>query len=187
MFGTANSKYDILDDTSLLERFKKSGNLEFLGVLYHRYMHLVYGIALKYLKDPEQSKDVVMQIFEKLVEKLPSQEVENFKSWLYVVARNHCLGILRQKRITESIEHTFMESDEYVHLNGEEKDQYEALLVKALSNLSEHQQQCIKMFFYENRSYQEIADQTGYDLKKVKSYIQNGKRNLRIYLDKNER
>ena len=87
MFGSINSRYQALDDSILLERYKESGNLELLGVLYHRYMHLVFGVALKHLKDPEESKDAVMQIFEKLVEKLKEHEVQSFKPWLYSVTR----------------------------------------------------------------------------------------------------
>ena len=184
MFGSVSSKYSILDDTGLLERYKKTGDLEFLGTLYHRYMHLVYGVALKYLKDPEPSKDAVMQIFELLVDKTKHHEIRNFKSWLYTVTKNHCLGLIRKQPVTENIEMFFMESDQVFHLNGEQQHQYDQLLSRALESLSEHQHRCVKMFFYQNMSYQQIAQETGYDLKKVKSYIQNGKRNLKIYLDK---
>ncbi len=160
--------------------------MEYLGVLYHRYMHLVYGVALKYLKDPDLSKDVVMQIFEVLVEKLPYHQVTNFKSWLYVVSKNHCLGMLRKKPPVESIDHIFMETQEKLHLNGEDREGNEVDLTVALSSLTSHQRRCIQMFYYEKKSYQEIASETGYSQNKVKSYIQNGKRNLKIYLDKNE-
>lgn len=185
MFGSAKFRYSMLDDTSLLERFRKTGDLEFLGALYHRYMHLVYGVALKYLKDREQSKDAVMQIFETLVEKVPDQDIRNFKPWLYVVTKNHCLGILRKKPVMERIDSLFMESDEISHLNGERQEQHGQLMSRALENLSEHQHLCIKMFYYQSMSYQQIAQETGYDLNKVKSYIQNGKRNLKIYLEQN--
>ena len=184
MFGSINSRYQVLDDPSLLERYKKTGNLEILGVLYHRYMHLVFGVALKHLKDPEDSKDAVMQIFEKLVDKLREHQVDNFKPWLYSVTRNHCLELIRRKSRFQNLEGTLMESDDFMHLNGEENDSYKTDLTMALSRLSEHQQRCIKLFFYEKRSYQEIAEETGYELKKVKSYIQNGKRNLKNLLDK---
>jgi RNA polymerase sigma-70 factor (ECF subfamily) len=187
MFGSARSKYSILNDTSLLERHKKTGNLDFLGVLYHRYMHLVYGVALKYLKDREQSKDAVMQIFEILVDKVPDQDIRNFKSWLYVVTKNHCLGIIRNKPALERIDNLFMESDELIHHNGERQDQHKELMSRAMENLSEHQHICIKMFYYQSMSYQQIAQETGYGLKKVKSYIQNGKRNLKIYLEEHGR
>jgi RNA polymerase sigma-70 factor (ECF subfamily) len=147
-------------------------------------MHLVYGLALKYLKDPESSKDAVMQIFELLIEKARYHDVRNFKSWLYTVTKNHCLGLIRKKPLNERIEGLVMESEDILHLNGELTDPNNKLLAQALDNLSEHQHRCIKMFFYQDMSYQQISQETGYDLKKVKSYIQNGKRNLKLYLDK---
>lgn len=186
MFGASNKKYENLDDSILLARFKQTNDLEVLGALYHRYMHLVYGISLKYYKDPEESKDAVMQIFEKLVETVPKQEISNFKPWLYVVTKNHCLMRLRSKQKVDS-QTLFMEIQHVQHLNGEETNEHEVLIGKAVKNLPDKQRQCVEMFYYQSLSYQEIAEETGFQLKKVKSYIQNGKRNLKIYLDKNER
>ena len=186
MFGSISSRYNSLDDATLVQRYQKTGDLEYLGVVYHRSMHLVYGISLRYLKDPEQSKDAVMQIFELLVEKLRQHQVANFKSWLYVVSKNHCLGLIRRQVAAPEADHLFMELEVNMHLNGEHEDHHLQDLSQALASLSEHQRQCIKLFFYENKSYQEIADETGYQLNRVKSYIQNGKRNLKIYLNKNE-
>ncbi|GJM29727.1 MAG: DNA-directed RNA polymerase sigma-70 factor [Cyclobacteriaceae bacterium] len=187
MFGSLKSRYEILDDTSLLQRFRETSNLELLGVLYHRYMHLVYGLSLKYLKDPEDSKDAVMQIFENLSTSVANQDIRNFKAWLYTVSKNHCLRVLKNRQLRTNVEAIFMESDEISTLNGEIDDDYEKIINAALANLSIHQQECLKLFFYENLSYQQISEETGYDLKKVKSYIQNGKRNLKLYLDGHER
>ena len=175
----------MFDDDRLLNHYRESGNLEYLGTLYHRYMHLVYGVALKYLKDQESGKDAVMQIFEIAADKVARQDIRNFKSWLYVVTKNHCLGLIRKNRFNQKIEPDIMESDDFFHLNGEENDRSEELS-KALTNLPEHQRRCIEMFYYENKSYREISDETGFDMKKVKSYIQNGKRKLKIYLDQHE-
>lgn len=187
MFGSSNTTYGALDDEALLARYKQSGDLELLGALYHRHMHLVYGVSLKYYKDPEESKDAVMQIFEKLVDVIPDQEIHNFKSWLYVVTRNYCLMALRKQKVEIDSQSIFMETDYLLHLNGEEQEDHQASLDKALLNLPEHQRRCIQLFYYQNQSYLEIAEETGYALKKVKSYIQNGKRNLKIYLDQHER
>jgi RNA polymerase sigma-70 factor (ECF subfamily) len=185
VFGKTPSRYINQSDVDLLKRYGSNGDLEILGVLYQRYMHLVYGVCLKYLKEPEASKDAVMQIFEKLVEKIPEQEITHFKSWLYVVTRNHCLMSLRQQQKRKNTEAIFMESSAILHLNGESEEYHAKLITKAITALSEEQQHCIKLFYFQSLSYQQIADETGYELKKVKSYIQNGKRNLKIYLDQN--
>ena len=179
MFLHSHSSITKLDDGELLTKYRDSQDLQVLGVLYHRYMHLAYGVCLKYLKHEEDSKDAVMQIFEKLITAVNQQDIENFKSWLYVVTKNHCLMELRRRKKEQELKENaqaVMEIAGDPHPNGEEK---EAEIARALLNLPEHQKICLELFYYQNKSYQEIARETGYELKKVKSYIQNGKRKLK--------
>ena len=188
MFVESKIKFKSKDDPELVHLYCQKGDLEALGALYQRYTHLVYGVCLKYLKHREESQDALMQIFEKLVEKTCDQEVKNFKSWLYVVARNHCLTVLKKRQSIEKVENEFMENTLGSGPIGEESEGGQAFeLATALSTLPDHQARCVKLFYYENMSYLEIVSETGYELKKVKSYIQNGKRNLKNYLSKNGR
>ncbi len=181
-----------IPDDQLIKAFRDSENAEHLSELYSRYMHLVYGVCLKYLQDREESKDAVMQIYEKLLEDLLKHEVENFKSWLHVLARNFCLMKLRvrksQQQKTEELKKDatlFMESTyEMHHDNGQAIDKDEDALKKCLEKLNEQQKLCVAQFYLEEKCYQEISESLGFDLKKVKSYIQNGKRNLKICLEK---
>jgi RNA polymerase sigma-70 factor (ECF subfamily) len=175
------------DDASLIRQYKATGDLGVLGALYHRYMHLVFGVCMKYLKDEETAKDATMDIFEKLIVSLKQHEVQNFKSWLHVVAKNHCLMQLRAtQRFSEngtSHDHTDMESDAFLHHNGEDTTEEQLVLIeKGLATLSGEQKECIELFYLQQKCYIEIAEITGYELKKVKSYIQNGKRNLKIFV-----
>lgn len=181
------------DDASLLRKYASTGDLVYLGDLYSRYTHLVYGVCLKYLKDEEASKDAVMQIFEKLTLSLKDTEVREFKSWLYTVVKNHCLMQLRaqQRHILERFDHLHENghgttSEALIEESVEELavDRW-SLIEKGLPTLPEEQQQCIQLFYLEQKSYQEVAALTGYELKKVKSYLQNGKRNLKIFVEKN--
>jgi RNA polymerase sigma factor (sigma-70 family) len=180
------------DDTSLLRSYASTGDLAYLGDLYDRYTHLVYGVCLKYLKDKEASKDAVMQIFEKLVVSLRETEVREFKGWLYMVVKNHCLMQLRaqQKHIRKSLDplhengHANSATAEVLMMEEVSVDHW-PLIEKGLHTLPEEQQQCIRLFYLEQKSYQEVAEMTGYKLKKVKSYLQNGKRNLKIFVEKN--
>ena len=168
--------------------FKKSGELKSLSALFSRYTSLVYGVALKYLKDRDDAKDAVMQIFEKLVHTIKDHDVENFKSWLYVTSRNLCLMHLRSKksRPTESFPLNFMENDMVLHLEEEpEMEQNLEKLEKCVNELDGEQKQCVMLFFLQEKCYKEITTLTGFDLGKVKSYIQNGKRNLKICMEKN--
>ncbi len=182
-------------DEELLEEFTSSGNLEVLGELYSGYMHLVYGVCLKYLKDREESMDAVMQIFEKLITEIPKQKIENFRSWLHVVTKNYCLMQLRSKKsydekfnewVSDPV--NFMENGNYLHpIDDEEFDNKEAL-AECIEKLKDEQKECIRQFYYENRCYSEIAINLGIDEKKVKSHLQNGKRNLKLCIEeKNER
>lgn len=185
-----SGKHAERSDEELLRQFVKSGNLDPLGALYSRYMHLVYGVALKYLNNREDARDVVMQIFEKLIVDLPGHEVRNFKSWLYVLSKNHCLMQIRAKKSSDGrlegykIEQEFMESEQDLHPLDKEEHSLEEALRECIEQLKAEQKQCIELFYYQKKCYQEIADQLEMNEKKVKSYLQNGKRNLKICLEK---
>lgn len=174
-------------DKELVAAFKKSGEMNYLSVLYQRYMDLVFGVCLKYFKDAERSKDAVMEIFEELNSKLRQHEVENFKGWLHVLARNYCLMQLRSPRNVKTTEFSanFMQSEENTHLNGEalEKESNFIKLEQCLQTLPDEQKDTVRLFYLENKCYNEIAAITGYDWNKVRSYIQNGRRNLKLCME----
>lgn len=173
-----------LTDEALLQQYNESGKTEYFGELYNRYIPLLYGLCLKYLRDEDQAQDSVMQLFENLLPKISGYEIKTFRTWLYQVAKNHCLQILRKgsKEISLDYEINVMESDEFLHLLCEEESSEEQLnaLHHCLGKLPEPQRISILHFFMENMSYADIMEQTGYTLNNVKSFIQNGKRNLKI-------
>jgi RNA polymerase sigma-70 factor (ECF subfamily) len=182
-------------DEELLAEFSASGNLEVLGELYSGYMHLVYGVCLKYLNDRDEAKDAVMQIFEKLISEIPKQRIENFRSWLHVVTRNFCLMELRSKKSHEEKlkewtinTNDFMEYAYDLHPIDKDEPDMEVALTDCIEKLKDEQKKCIRQFYFENRCYNEIAVSLGVDVNKVKSHLQNGKRNLKLCLEeKNER
>jgi len=178
-----------IPDSELLDQYKTDGDVKVLGVLFSRYTSLIYGVCLKYLKDRDDSKDAVMQVFEKLAQTLRNHEIENFNSWLYVTARNHCLMQIRAKKgkRTEEISPDLMESDLILHL--EEETELEGNLSKlenCIQQLVNEQKTCVKLFYLEQKCYKDITGLTNFDLNQVKSFIQNGKRNLKICLEKND-
>lgn len=182
------------DDLTLIEQYLSTGDLNFLGILYDRYMHLVYGLCLKYLKDREDSKDAVMQIFEALAEKVRKHQIRNFKSWLHVLARNHCLMKLREEKIQRGQldkyaidREDFMESDFSMHpeREGSVEQDVEALK-RCIGQLKDEQRECVKLFYLEERCYKEVSEITGLELNRVKSYLQNGRRNLKICLERKD-
>jgi len=176
-------------DEELLLAFKRSGDQDVLATLYLRYSDLVYGTCLKYLKNAETAKDEVMNIYQELLTKLEKHEVENFKGWLYVLTRNHCLMQLRssKKMITVEFNPGIMQSEDFMHLdNVLDREQDFKKLEGCMEKLPEEQKQGIQLFYLENKCYNEIVEQTGMEWNKVRSLIQNGRRNLKICMDKNE-
>jgi len=182
-----------LPDFELVLRYKQSREVHYAGILYQRYTHLILGICLKYFKNEEDSKDAVMDIFEQITIALLRYEVANFKSWLHSLTRNHCLMKLRKPEVKRTITHDFTEADENLFvenpevehlLEGDEREAQLRHLPAALSQLNAEQKACIELFYLQDKNYQEVAEATGYTLNQVKSYIQNGKRNLKIALSR---
>lgn len=181
-----NISPDHRSDIELIAQYKTSGDLKVLGDLYQRYMDLVYGVCLKYLEDSENAKDSTMLIFEELISKLQKHEVENFKSWLYQLSKNHCLMRIRsEKRFKKvSSDPVIMQNEENVHLNGElDKEENFNRLQDCLGQLAEEQRITIELFYLKEKSYNEIVATTGIEWSKVRSYIQNGRRNLKNCMD----
>jgi RNA polymerase sigma factor (sigma-70 family) len=182
-----NIPTNTLPDKELVNLFRTSGNMEVLAILFQRYMDLLYGVCLKYLKQPETAKDAVMQIFEELVAKLPKHEVDNFKSWLYTLAKNYCLMQLRTPKNLKTTEFKVesMQLEEEAHLNGIQlKEENLQKLERCLETLSTEQKKSVELFYLQNKCYKEIADATGIEWNKVRSFIQNGRRNLKICMEK---
>jgi RNA polymerase sigma factor (sigma-70 family) len=182
-----NIKYSDITDKELIAAYKSSNDLSYVSTLYQRYMDLVFGVCLKYFKDGEKSKDAVMDIYEELCKKLKLHEVDNFKGWLQVLARNYCLMQLRSPRNMKTTEFNadFMQSNQATHLeNGIlEKEENFKKLEECMGQLTAEQKQSIELFFLQKKCYNEIAAITGYEWSKVRSYIQNGKRNLKLCME----
>jgi len=184
--------YKQISDNQLVSLYKEQLDKEIVGELFKRYTRFVFLVSLKYLKNEDETKDALMQIFEKLFDDLLNHKIENFKSWLYMVTRNHCLMILRKKQsdLKKNQEfkkdtENFMENDYNLHLKENEAKELKANTVQnAVNQLNKEQKECIALFYFEEKSYADIARLTGYTEKKVKSYIQNGKRNLKNILSK---
>jgi RNA polymerase sigma factor (sigma-70 family) len=183
----SHGKYQHIDDTELLQRFNADKDNEWLGILLQRYTMLLLGVCMKYLKNEEEAKDAVQQVFLKAINELHKYKVDYFKSWIYMVAKNHCLMKLRDKgKYTAEINEQLMATpDETVDKNNYiEKDKVLAAMAQALTQLNKEQQLCVTLFYLEKKSYQEITEQTNFSMLQVKSHIQNGKRNLKLLMER---
>jgi len=174
------------DDSELLSSYRETGDLAVLGRLFEKQMQLVYGVCLKYLQDEELAKDAVMGIFEELIGKAKQHDIKQFSSWLYVVSRNYCLMQLRSGKKAEMISlDELVEFSPFLHHTDENRETVMQALEYCMEKLPENQRQSIDLFYLKEKCYKEIADVTGFSLNEVKSYIQNGKRNLKICMEKN--
>lgn len=185
-----SEKKQNLTDAELLAQYRDGRDLAHLTELYNRYVHLIYGVCLKYLKHEQDSQDMCMQVYEKLPEAVLKQDIRNFASWLHVLTKNECLMRLRsasyraqhqQQTLSDA---PGMELAYFLHHTSEEERLEDNLvaLEKAILELPPEQERCIRHFYLEQLCYKEVAEKTGFSRKQVKSYIQNGKRNLKKHL-----
>jgi RNA polymerase sigma-70 factor (ECF subfamily) len=178
------SQHSKLSDEALLQNYRAAKDNTWLGYLLQRYTMLLLGVAMKYMKEKEQAQDAVQQVFEKVLLHLPEGEIHNFKGWLYILMRNHCLQLLRDK--------PHIMNDEWLKYVPAENDREELMqrdysleqMEAALGELNAMQKQAIVLFYLKKQSYQQIMEQTGYSFEQVKSYIQNGRRNLKQIMEK---
>lgn len=181
-----------LSDEELIRQFRMNGDQTYFVTLFQRYTHLIYGVCKKYLKQEPLAEDAVMEIYEKLLREIGRHDIQIFKAWLYQVSKNHCLMHLRRHAAhpVDYVEEVkgnaplLMETEQNVHLDEQQKAILEKALLEALQQLNPEQKHCVELFYLADKSYIEICKETGYTLKQVKSFIQNGKRNLKIQLSK---
>lgn len=182
----ASINYNDLTDAELLQHFYEDYDNKWLGALLPRYTLLLLGVCMKYLKNEEDAKDCVQQIFLKVISELHKYKVEYFKSWIYMIAKNHCLMKIRSNKkyhieLDEKILPPQEEDNKNIHI---EKDQLLTTMQQSIKQLSTEQQQCVTLFYLEKKSYAEVAEITGYSMLQVKSNLQNAKRNLKIMIKK---
>lgn len=181
-------KYNHISDQELLAHFYRDRNKEWLGIALQRYTLLLLGVCMKYLKNEEAARDAVQQVFLKAITELEKYPVDYLKSWLYSVAKNHCLMQFRDKnrQLLEFTDRMAGMQDPNEPAQHIEKDKLLTWMHEELENLNTDQQRCVILFYLEKKSYQQIAEETGYGLPQVKSNIQNGKRNLRLLIQRRQ-
>jgi len=183
------SNHKNLTDNQLLQQYLTEDDLSYLGQLYQRYSEMVYYVCLRYLKNTEDSKDAVMQIFEDLIIKTKRQTIQDFPKWLYVVSKNYCLMVIRsRKNKPEIVTEDFVEFSFDLHQieNVQKKEEQLLKLEACIEILRADQKKSIELFYIKQKCYNEISEMTGFSKNEVKSYIQNGKRNLKICMEKRD-
>lgn len=194
MFLKRFRKSKLTTDLEYVAAYRATGDLAILGELYERHMELIYAVCYNYLRDEEEAKDAVMNLFEQLVTDLRRHDVQQFGPWLHSVARNYCLMQLRKSQAhptTSLVTETGNDAEDEplsrflsAETDSSELEEDLTRMETFLKKLPPEQQTCLTLFYLERKSYTEVADLTGYDLKQVKSYLQNGRRNLKICMQK---
>lgn len=183
------NKHPELSDEQLIEGFTLQNDATYIAELFGRYADLVFGLCLKHLKDVHDSEDTAYEIFEILLKKIPTNNITQFKSWLYRVTSNYCIDKIR-KRKTNQIIYVDDKFESFIDiLDYNDSQEKEALLKKidnCLSKLNEDQKTCIDLFYFQEKTYQDIALTLNISWSATRSYIQNGKRNLKICMENND-
>lgn len=191
LYTMHSTELNTLTDSELIEGYKRTGDNNYVGILFQRYSHLVFGVCMKYLKDPDESQDASMQIFEKLLTDLKKHEIVIFRAWLHMVCKNFCLMHLRsgatKLRHHKEMYYDFnslMENEENTHLSPEVTKEVKLThMEECIEGLNKEQRMCVELFYLQEKSYNEVAEMTSLTMNNVKSYIQNGKRNLKICIE----
>lgn len=183
-------KKEYNSDEELLKHYKQSGNKELFADLFKKHVTVVYGTCLFYLQDKDEAQDATMQLFEKLMLDINNREIDNFKGWLSFVVRNHCISLIRKnKSQTKNIksyyefEYNAPDYEQEEKINSVSDDVLLENMKECLPKLKENQRICVELFYLKNQSYQDIANETNFSLNEIKSYIQNGKRNLKLLIE----
>lgn len=190
MWFIKTGKKNKSEDAEIISLYKETGDNLYVGILFERYSHLAFAVCMKYLKNEDDSKDAVLQIFENIIEDLKRFNIKSFASWLHSVAKNHCLMQLRKKRMVINDEQGIEQAEATLltipsnmsFMNEDITEEHLKDLDAAIESLNAEQNKCIRLFYLREKSYQEVSALTGYSLNEVKSYIQNGKRNLKNFL-----
>lgn len=186
MFGNKQKKYKLKTDEELVTLYKLERSSTCIAIIYERYGHLVMGTCMKYLKNEVESQDITMQIFEELHSKLLKHDINYFKSWLYMVTKNECFMFLRKSKSQNITDFSESYDVEQTIEDVQAKEKSLELLENAIEDLKPEQKRCVKLFYLEEKSYQQISAELNLSLMQVKSAIQNGKRNIKLQLEKQD-
>jgi RNA polymerase sigma factor (sigma-70 family) len=174
-----------LEEKDLISQYKRSDDQKYLAELFKQYEHLIYGVCLKYLKDPDEARDTTQEIYLQVARKLKTHSVDAFRPWVYVLTKNHCFDILRRKKrfVEKEFQANIMYSGEVFHPDEVVDQEMLNKLSECIESLPKDQNRCIQLFYFDKLSYKEICQQTEFDLNKVRSQIQNGRRNLKLCME----
>jgi RNA polymerase sigma factor (sigma-70 family) len=154
------------DDIYYIDAVRK-GNVQAFSFLVEKYQKLVYTLALKMMKKPEEAEEIAQDTFVKAFQKIDSFEGKSkFSTWLYSITYNACISELRKRRIEfKSLDdRQISDQDEqkmHDYYRETRKEDQEKYLNQALDKLPEDDQVLVTLYYYESQSMDEISIITG--------------------------
>jgi RNA polymerase sigma factor (sigma-70 family) len=166
----------------------RNGNLQAFSVLVEKYQKLVYTLALKLLKKPEDAEEIAQDTFIKAYQKLDSYEGKSkFSTWLYSITYNACISELRKRRIEfKSLDDTRISDQDELKMHDYyrevKKEDQEKYLNLALEKLPEDDQVLVTLYYYESQSMDEISVITGLTVSNIKVKIHRARKKMYEFL-----
>lgn len=175
----APDKLRSLTEQELVAHFRAGGERRWFAELYRRERRGVYGLCLKYLRDPAAAEDACHEAFARAFEHFEDFDGERFSPWLRRIAANLSIDQLRSERpnAESSPEIAAPEPSAERQLGGRRAL---AAALEVVRSLGSDQRRAFVMFHIEGLSYQEIADRTDLELHTVRSQLQNARRNFHL-------
>jgi RNA polymerase sigma-70 factor (ECF subfamily) len=166
-------------DQLLMERIRSNDQMA-MAEVFDRYGGLVYSVALRVLKEPDQAEDVMQDIFFQLWKGTGTyaEGRGSLGAWLAVVARNRAIDSLRRKKPTDSVEDVVLPAKTDLASESERNLMIEKVRV-VMQGLPTEQQKLVELAFFEGMSHSEIAEKTGDALGTVKTRIRTALMSLR--------
>ncbi len=171
------------EDLYYIEAVKK-GNVQAFSFLIDKYQNLVYTLALKLLKKPEDAEEMAQDTFVKAFQKIDTYEGKSkFSTWLYSITYNACISELRKRRVEFSSfdDRQISDSDEmkmHDYYRETKKEDQEKYLNLALSKLQEDDQVLVTLYYFENQSMDEISVITGLTVSNIKVKIHRARKRM---------
>lgn len=147
--------------------------------LYKENYARLYYYAFRFLTDEEACKDVVNDVFEKAWQQFDELKTETVSANLYAQVRNRCIDRLRHQQVEEQYADLYRALTEEEEFLPDEREERLARIERTIANLTDPTKTILKECYYENKKYQEVADEFGISVSGVKKHIMKALKRLR--------
>ena len=158
-----------------------------IETLFRQHYAAMYRLARTILYDADESKDVVSDVFVRLLHATPSVQPDKMESYLMMAVRNRCLDVLSHKSVREQVEKLFSQELKQRHIiarNEDERlDQLMQYIERELPPLS---QQILRLRFLQEMTYEEVAQEVGVSKVTVYNHLWQSMHRIKEYFSKNK-